>query len=501
MDASLAKALRHWRDGQQSLGRLLEQLVFIGVLLLLLWLPLPFGSARPWSASLFSLLVFALLGLWCLSLALSDFDLRQLKPGVAVPATLWVLWLSWIWLQSQAWPLAWITALSPHRWQHLVGLSALTGQPVSAAPPSLDAGATAAQLLLSSAYAGLFLLLVLALRRRARFQWLLWVLVVSGIAQALYGMLMVLSGLEYGAWGPKQAYRGFATGTFVNRNHFAGYLEISVAAAVGLIMAQPIAQASAVGWRQRLRRLLALLQDGRLFVRACIALFFLALILSQSRMGNVAAVAGLSIAGLLTLLVGRERAPARWLLLLGSILLIDIWLFGHWFGLDQLAERFAQVQDQNPRSQVYQDLKRMIPVYAWTGSGLGTFEMAYPEFRSPEVQHFYNHAHNDYAQFLIETGVIGASPLGLLVLVTMARALLILRRRHDPLVRGIACAGLVAIAALAVHSAADFNLQIPANAATLVALMAAVWAASPQPRRRRATQTGHVTIAAGNAGC
>lgn len=482
----IAETFSRYYAAQLRFGRLLERVVFVAVLGLLLWLPLPFGSVRPWSASLFAFAVFLLLGLWLASLALSNFRLDQLGKGIALIAAVWLLWLGWILLQVQPWSQDWIAALSPHRWQHLQALSELTGHALPPAlVPSLDLQLTQAQLLLSAAYAVLFLLLALGLRRRHRFHWLLWALLISGVLQAMYGMLMVLSGVEYGAWGAKQAYRGFATGTFVNRNHFAGYLELCLAAALGLIVAMPVHAWGEPGWRQRLRRLLALLQDGRLFVRACMALFFLALILSQSRMGNVAAIAGLCLSGMVTVLVSRQRYATRWLLLIGSILLIDIWLFGHWFGLEQLAERYAEVETTgNPRLQVLEDLKPMIPAYGWTGSGLGTFMIAYPEFRSPQVAGLYAHAHNDYAQFLIETGIVGSSLLGLMALLTAGRAVLIIRRRQDPLIRGVACAALTALGALAVHSAADFNLQIPANAATLVALMAAVWAASPQPSAR-----------------
>jgi O-antigen ligase len=335
---------------------------------------------------------------------------------------------------------------------------------------------------------------IVTLRRRRRFVWLLWVLVLSGLAQTAYGSLMVLSGMELGAWGPKDAYRGFATGTFVNRNHFAGYLELCIGAAVALIMVAPMRAWAQSDWRQRLRRLLMLLQDGPLLARVAIALFFIGLILSQSRMGNVAAVAGLCAMALLNMLFRRRRSGAlRSMVFVASILLIDIWLFGHWFGLEELAERYGQLETTvNMRAEVLEDLRAMIPAYATTGSGLGTFALAYPEFRSPEVAGFYDHAHNDYAQFLIETGVPGTALLAMLVLLTAGRALLILRRRRDPLARGVACGALTAMVAIGVHSAADFNLQIPANVVTLLTLMAAVWAVrtSRTERADRAPQMG-----------
>ena len=115
---------------------------------------------------------------------------------------------------------------------------------------SVDAAATRRALLLSASLFGIFLLVCMSLRRARHARWLLWVLVFGGLGQALYGSVMTLSGLEFGAWGAKDAYRGYATGTFVNRNHFAGYLELCLAATFGLIVALPMPRSERRGWRQ-----------------------------------------------------------------------------------------------------------------------------------------------------------------------------------------------------------------------------------------------------------
>lgn len=466
----------------------LETLVFCAALLLLLCLPLPFGSHRPWAEYGFAAAAFALWGLWWLGLGLSQRPPSHLDRGsTMVAVALWLLWLAWTYTQTLAWPASWVEAMSPLRFEHARAAARFFGAsaPQSLAP-SLDATLGRSQVLLSAAYAALFLLIAAGLRERKHFRWLLWTLLLSGIAQALYGSIMVLSGVEYGAWGAKDVQRGFATGTFANRNHFAGYLEICIGAAVGLIVASPMRRVALRGWRERLRYWLSLAQDSRLFARVAVGVFFIALILSQSRMGNVAAVGGLCAAGLALLLARRRGGVLAGMLLIGSVLLIDIWLFGRWFGIDQLAERYAAVTtDATTRLDLFDDVRRMVPDYGWIGSGLGTFMLAYPAYRSPAIQGFVDHAHNDYAQFLIETGVIGIVLLAALVLCTVARAILILRRRHDPLTQGVAAAALTAMSALAIHSAADFNLQIPANAATLIALMAAVWACSTHSSRKR----------------
>lgn len=469
----------------RTAGRWLDTGVFCGVLLLLLLLPLPFGSHRPWAEYGFAFAAFTLWSLWCLALALSNRPPAHLDRGLAVMWLLWLLWLAWVYAQTLPWPASWVAMGSPHRLEQAQDLARFLSTPMPPTlRPSLDASLGRSQALLSAAYAALFLLTVVGLSERRRFRWLLWTLILSGLAQALYGSVMVMSGLEYGAWGAKQAYRGFATGSFVNRNHFAGYLEICIAAALGLIVASPLRRSARRGWRQHLRHWLDLAQDRRLFARAAIAVFFIALILSQSRMGNVAAVGGVCASSLALLLSQRRGGMIGGLLLIGSILLIDIWLFGHWFGFEQLAERYATAgSDAGSRLDLLADARRMIPAYGWIGSGLGTFMLAYPEFRSPAIQGFVDHAHNDYAQFLIETGVIGFALIAGLVIATVTRALLILRRRRDALAQGVAAAALSAIGALAIHSSADFNLQIPANAATLIALMAAVWACSTRSSR------------------
>ena len=43
------------------------------------------------------------------------------------------------------------------------------------------------------------------------------------------------------------------------------------------------------------------------------------------------------------------------------------------------------------------------------------------------------------------------------------------------MMHGLGCGVLMAIVALLIHSAVDFNLQIPANAATFVVILAMGW--------------------------
>jgi O-antigen ligase len=107
------------------------------------------------------------------------------------------------------------------------------------------------------------------------------------------------------------------------------------------------------------------------------------------------------------------------------------------------------------------------PIAGW---GLGTFPTVYPSFRSFYTNLFVNEAHNDYAQLLVETGLIGFG-LMLWFLVCLYRHGLPTSRRWEfKWDRAVSLASLLGCTGILLHSFVDFNLQIPANAAMFYAL-------------------------------
>ena len=149
--------------------------------------------------------------------------------------------------------------------------------------------------------------------------------------------------------------------------------------------------------------------------------------------------------------------------------------------------------DAESRDEVNEYGLNLVRDYFWTGSGGGSFYAVFPRYRQGDVEKFYNHAHNDYLQFAADTGAVGISILGLIVVLSLGAALVAQYRRRDPLMRGMGFATVMGVTALLIHSAVDFNLQIPANAMMFTLLLALGWLSlylgaqpsAPRVRRKR----------------
>ena len=293
----------------------LELALFAAYLAILVWAPLPFASSRIWAGALLALLVVLVLVGW---LALYLLGYVQLNSQVwrygKLPLALLVLVQLWVFFQIQYLPPVMVEALSPQAFAWRMGEGWLS--------LSLDREYTRYYLLRGCAFTAGFFLTMALVNTHNRLKLLLQVLVFSGTCQAAYGAFMVLSGLEYGFFVEKYAGQGVATGTFVNRNHLAGYLVMCLSAGIGLLLSQ-LAGDRPGGWRNRLRWWLQLMLSPKIRLRLYLAVMVVALVLTRARMGNIAFFTGLGFAGALAVLSGR-RFSWRAVVFLASLLVVDL---------------------------------------------------------------------------------------------------------------------------------------------------------------------------------
>ena len=155
------------------------------------------------------------------------------------------------------------------------------------------------------------------------------------------------------------------------------------------------------------------------------------------------------------------------------MLVIDVLIVSSLFGLKQVQQRIEQTNlTQESRDEVVTDALPLLTQYGIVGTGGGTFYTVYPQVQSESIQHFYDHAHNEYLQFAIEFGIVGAAILAMLVFLCAKSAFSAMRHRRHPLPRGTAFTAVMAVIGMALHSTVDFPLQAPANTAIFIVLLA-----------------------------
>jgi O-antigen ligase len=218
------------------------------------------------------------------------------------------------------------------------------------------------------------------------------------------------------------------------------------------------------------------LLSPKIILRLSLCILVIALTTTHSRMGNTAFFASLLAAGIIGVALSR-RATRNTVLLLTSLVVLDLFIVGSWFGVEKLAQRLEQTTstEYREREEPARHTLPMIRDYALVGSGPGSFYVAFPRYKPESVVGFWDHAHNDYAQFAAESGLVGLAILGLLVIWTLGVALAAQWQRRDPLMRGMSFACVMGVTAMLIHSWVDFNLQIPANAVYFMVLLALGW--------------------------
>ena len=165
-----------------------------------------------------------------------------------------------------------------------------------------------------------------------------------------------------------------------------------------------------------------------------------------------------------------SRGP---MVLFASLLLIDVLIVGQWFGFEELAERIENTSAETEnRDELNVETWQLFRTYPLAGTGAGNFYSSFPQAKSADITGFNAHAHNDYLEFASGFGIIGVVPLSLSILLAIQATVKTLTRRRNRLMKGVAFGCLMGIVSLLIHSAVDFNLQMPANGLLFVLLLA-----------------------------
>ena len=446
-----------------------EKFLFGFLLFTLFWLPLSLGANRPWAWALMQMSVFSLGGILLLT---HKSLLTKLCTQYKLLVIVWLVFLTWQLINIVPLPFSLVEALRPERVnfllnEHVQGMESISSQWL---PLSFDVGQSDVIFFKSLAYCFLFFITLTLVNTGKRLRYILIVISAAGVFQAIYGSLEVLSGLQYSLVF-KLPVSHIATGSFVYKNHYANFLVLCLSAAIGYMIAS-LRVRSGSSTRERLRRIVRFWLSNKVLFRIGIIIMVIALVMSRSRMGNSAFFIAMTITATLGLIYFKPRQKS-YVVLFISMLVIDILIVSSLFGLKQVQQRLEQTNlTQESRDEVITDALPLLSQYGIIGTGGGTFYTVYPQVQSESIQHFYDHAHNEYLQFAIEFGIVGAAIIAMLVLLCAKSALSAIRHRRHPLPRGTAFATVMAVIGMALHSTVDFPLQAPANTAIFIILLA-----------------------------
>ncbi len=460
----MSMASQRWDGSHQAPPEAAAQWLLAGVLVLA---PLAFGGTEAWAQEV--LIVAVVLALLATVLHVGREPRRRFARSWALVPV--VIFLGVATLQAVPLPLAVVSLVSPETVR-------LRGELLAGLPPGVERGewvtlsfyphGTWSTLRLLLLPVGVFLLVINLVRTPEAAARLLWAMVAAGGATAGLVMVQVVTGQGGGVEpGIAHAYAG----PFLNRGHLAQFLNISIGAAVSLVLIEVTqihragldARSLWSGVTGRLNRFRLVVLVGYIVWAALMVVF------SLSRGGVVAMLASGTLVGGYLGWRSRSRAQGSifWvlgLLLLGVLLTVSF---------DVAYDRLATLRNIDAASGGRWDILRDL-VAAWRdfpvlGTGLGTFAYLFPLYDRGTVSAVTTHAENEYAHLMLEVGGVGvAVVLGFvgIVLWKLAGATWRPQRRLQWAAFGL---GFSFIAVL-IHSFTDFGAHTPAVAMATAAI-------------------------------
>lgn len=309
----------------------------------------------------------------------------------------------------------------------------------------------------------------------------------------VFGFLLALFGLTQNFTSPTKVYwireldQSTAFGPFINRHHFAGYMELTIALPLGLVFAGAI-------------------EKEKILIYLFIAgLMGVALVMTASRGGIISLVAEILFLITVTAIwrkpsdrrhrrssrLKRIAARAGMATALLVSLFIGVMLLGGEFSINRFIDSVNTDDPTTGRAHFWSVTLNMIKAYPYLGTGLGAYGVSYTQYDSRNGLFRLEQAHNDYLQVLSDGGIVG----GLLALSFVALLFykaIVRAKSRDDFRRGVALAGLSGCFGVLVHSFFDFTLHTTSNALLFLVLAALATVNgrvenAPKKRRRRSS--------------
>jgi O-antigen ligase len=474
------------------MSKVIDKIVFSGIIFVLIFTQLAFGGVHVWAYSVFEIIVLILFFLFLLNQVVGQYRSSKRKGKKAVVTIQWVvtplniffiLIISFIVIQLIPLPSFIVKFISPltfelkkyaYELKHVSNNDSIAWMNLSHYN-----FATCNELFKLLAYAALYFMVINSVRDQKRINILIYVFVGMGLFQVMYGIVQTYSGSQKIWWWTNNYYKGWVTGTYINRNHLAGFLEMLLPLCFGFVIANIKKSGSRQRYQDRsvsrIRRFKNWLFSGE--EKPKIILFFfmgivlgLGLLLAGSRGGIISF--GISMFFMIFLFAFKDGY--RKYGIVTACLCMLIMAYGLHIGIDKTLERFEHFGNLYNRFEIGESVVPMIKDFPILGTGWGNFMYMYPRYGLPMYSDrlILGNAHNDWLEMASEFGMIGAIIFFGALITFLVKSIRLWFRRKDSFATGLGVGVIFAVIAISIHSFFDFNMHIPANPMALSIILA-----------------------------
>ena len=485
-----------------------DVLIEYGIIILLFFTPVAFGTIEFWSVTVMEIGVFILTLIWILKM----FIQKKVSIVESPINLVIILFLILVTFQLMPFPDPLISLISPNTKRVFDFYTSDFSNLLNLKTFSLNPWVTRGELLKLLTYGMVYFLVASNFNGKKKKNKLILSIMIIGFIEAFYGIIQYVGGDRMiFHFTLLHHEKGRLISTFPNPDHFSAFIKMCIFLSLGYLIYffdkenvnknfefYEGDKLSKRGKKKRWKRILNILREIRnfafydrnggksLLLASFLIVMIVALIFTKSRTGILSFLVCFVFFGLLTLLRGSLK---RHLWILSLILIITL-AFGSWIGLASVFDRyfnFSLKEDlEEGRLSIWKSTYNIFKDYPVLGTGFGSFVYIFPSYSLRSNQAWVNHAHNDWLELLSDTGIIG-----FLIIFSGAFYLNILCLKKVLKIKNysqiwIFLGGYTSILSIIIHSFADFNLRSSANAflvAVIIGLLVS-FAAEPYEKIR-----------------
>jgi O-antigen ligase len=302
-------------------------------------------------------------------------------------------------------------------------------------------------------YVGVYYLIVYNFDALMKKRLLVLVLCI-GAGLSLYGLLQYVGILGHSWWIPPE----FPAASYINHNHFSGYLELVIPVTLGILMQQ---------------------KRGSFYscwgLILALSIMCVAFIFAQSRGGWVSLGVSFLIINIIFIKKGILKKNSIFIFLFITVLLLGFLFMRGSVDTSRITQP-DKVLTLNGRLDIWQGAVQMTRERPFLGVGIGDFNKRFYRYRPAGFDFQVVYTHNDYLHMAAEMGILAPWLMVFLFIAVLIKGL----RKSSNLVIAGCCCGVLS---LCLHGWVDFNFHIPANM-----LLFTIWVACIMSQGREGEQ-------------